>query len=191
MKPTLQEEIARTVEVLRKGGSILYPTDTIWGLGCDATNTRAIKRLQKIKQRSDNKHLIILLDGTDRLQEYVRLIPEAAWDLYQQIQTPLTIVFPDARNLSKLVIGKDRTVGIRIPRDDFALELVRQFGKPVISTSANLSGDPPPMFFRDINPVLLQEVDYVVDFHRDRIQETKPSTIIRLHENGEFEVIRR
>ncbi len=191
MKPTLQEEIARTVEVLRKGGSILYPTDTIWGLGCDATNTRAIKRLQKIKQRSDNKHLIILLDGTDRLQEYVRLIPEAAWDLYQQIQTPLTIVFPDARNLSKLVVGKDRTVGIRIPRDDFALELVRQFGKPVISTSANLSGDPPPMFFRDINPVLLQEVDYVVDFHRDRIQETKPSTIIRLHENGEFEVIRR
>ncbi len=191
MKPTLQEEIARTVEVLRKGGSILYPTDTIWGLGCDATNTRAIKRLQKIKQRSDNKHLIILLDGTDRLQEYVRLIPEAAWDLYQQIQTPLTIVFPDARNLSKLVIGKDRTVGIRIPRDDFALELVRQFGKPVISTSANLSGDPPPMFFRDINPVLLQEVDYVVDFHRDRIQETKPSTIIRLHENGEFEVIRQ
>jgi len=191
MKPTLQEEIARTVEVLRKGGSILYPTDTIWGLGCDATNTRAIKRLQKIKQRSDNKHLIILLDGTDRLQEYVRLIPEAAWDLYQQIQTPLTIVFPDARNLSKLVVGKDRTVGIRIPRDDFALELVRQFGKPVISTSANLSGDPPPMFFRDINPVLLQEVDYVVDFHRDRIQETKPSTIIRLHENGEFEVIRQ
>jgi len=191
MKPTLQEEIARTVEVLRKGGSILYPTDTIWGLGCDATNTRAIKRLQKIKQRSDNKHFIILLDGTDRLQEYVKLIPEAAWDLYQQIQTPLTIVFPDARNLSKLVIGKDRTVGIRIPRDDFALELVRQFGKPVISTSANLSGDPPPMFFRDINPVLLQEVDYVVDFHRDRIQETKPSTIIRLHENGEFEVIRQ
>ncbi len=191
MKPTLQEEVAKTLDVLRKGGSILYPTDTIWGLGCDATNTRAIKRLQKIKQRSDNKHLIILLDGTDRLQEYVRLIPEAAWDLYQQIQTPLTIVFPDARNLSKLVIGKDRTVGIRIPRDDFALELVRQFGKPVISTSANLSGDPPPMFFRDINPVLLQEVDYVVDFHRDRIQETKPSTIIRLHENGEFEVIRR
>ncbi|MBP7850530.1 MAG: threonylcarbamoyl-AMP synthase [Lentimicrobiaceae bacterium] len=191
MKPTLQEEIARTVEVLRKGGSILYPTDTIWGLGCDATNTRAIKRLQKIKQRSDNKHFIILLDGTDRLQEYVKLIPEAAWDLYQQIQTPLTIVFPDARNLSKLVVGKDRTVGIRIPRDDFALELVRQFGKPVISTSANLSGDPSPMFFRDINPVLLQEVDYVVDFHRDRIQETKPSTIIRLHENGEFEVIRR
>lgn len=191
MKPTLQEEVAKTLDVLRKGGSILYPTDTIWGLGCDATNTRAIKRLQRIKQRSDNKHFIILLDGTDRLQEYVKLIPEAAWDLYQQIQTPLTIVFPDARNLSKLVIGKDRTVGIRIPRDDFALELVRQFGKPVISTSANLSGDPPPMFFRDINPVLLQEVDYVVDFHRDRIQETKPSTIIRLHENGEFEVIRR
>ncbi len=191
MKPTLQEEVAKTLDVLRKGGSILYPTDTIWGLGCDATNTRAIKRLQRIKQRSDNKHFIILLDGTDRLQEYVKLIPEAAWDLYQQIQTPLTIVFPDARNLSKLVIGKDRTVGIRIPRDDFALELVRQFGKPVISTSANLSGDPPPMFFRDINPVLLQEVDYVVDFHRDRIQETKPSTIIRLHENGEFEVIRQ
>lgn len=191
MKPTLQEEVAKTLDVLRKGGSILYPTDTIWGLGCDATNTRAIKRLQRIKQRSDNKHFIILLDGTDRLQEYVKLIPEAAWDLYQQIQTPLTIVFPDARNLSKLIIGKDRTVGIRIPRDDFALELVRQFGKPVISTSANLSGDPPPMFFRDINPVLLQEVDYVVDFHRDRIQETKPSTIIRLHENGEFEVIRQ
>lgn len=191
MKPTLQEEVAKTLDVLRKGGSILYPTDTIWGLGCDATNTRAIKRLQRIKQRSDNKHFIILLDGTDRLQEYVKLIPEAAWDLYQQIQTPLTIVFPDARNLSKLVIGKDRTVGIRIPRDDFALELVRQFGKPVISTSANLSGDPSPMFFRDINPVLLQEVDYVVDFHRDRIQETKPSTIIRLHENGEFEVIRQ
>lgn len=191
MKPTLQEEVAKTLDVLRKGGSILYPTDTIWGLGCDATNTRAIKRLQRIKQRSDNKHFIILLDGTDRLREYVKLIPEAAWDLYQQIQTPLTIVFPDARNLSKLVIGKDRTVGIRIPRDDFALELVRQFGKPVISTSANLSGDPSPMFFRDINPVLLQEVDYVVDFHRDRIQETKPSTIIRLHENGEFEVIRQ
>jgi len=191
MTSLLQEEVSRALEVLRKGGSILYPTDTIWGLGCDATNTRAIKRLQKIKQRSDNKHFIILLDGTDRLQEYVKLIPEAAWDLYQQIQTPLTIVFPDARNLSKLVVGKDRTVGIRIPRDDFALELVRQFGKPVISTSANLSGDPPPMFFRDINPVLLQEVDYVVDFHRDRIQETKPSTIIRLHENGEFEVIRQ
>lgn len=191
MNSQMQEEIEKAVAALKKGGTILYPTDTIWGLGCDATNPRAIRKLHKVKQRSDHKHFIILLEDVSKIASYVKAIPETAWDLYQQIDTPLTIVFPGARNLSKRVIGADKTIGIRIPKDDFARELVAKFGKPLISTSANISGEAPPMIFRDIVPEILQAVDHVVDYHRDRVNKTKPSTIIRLHENGDFEIIRK
>lgn len=190
MTALMQEEILKALAVLKKGGTILYPTDTIWGLGCDATNNRAIRKLHKIKQRADHKHFIILLESSSLLSTYVKVIPDTTWDLYQQIDTPLTIVFPGAKNLPRMVIGTDKTVGIRIPKDDFVLELIRAFGKPIISTSANISGEPPPMVFRDISQNIMQAVDHVVAYNQDTVNKIRPSTIIRLNEDGDFEVLR-
>lgn len=185
------EEIDRAVDVLRNGGSLLYPTDTIWGLGCDATNKKAVKKLHKIKKRSDQKSFIILLEDAYRLQDYLEEVPLIATELMAQITSPLTIVYPGARNLAKNVISEDGSIGIRIPRDGFVKELLEAFGKPIVSTSANLSGDPPPQSFREIHPDIIAGVDYAVDMYRDRIKETKPSTIIRILEKGGYEILRR
>jgi L-threonylcarbamoyladenylate synthase len=185
------EEIRIAVDILQKGGTIIYPTDTIWGLGCDATNRKAVTRLHSIKQRADRKSFIVLLDHADRIPEYVKEVPDKAWELMEQITTPLTIVYPRAKNLARNVVSYDGSVAIRIPRDPFVTELVKSFGKPLVSTSANFSGDAPPMAFRDISQELLAAVDHVVDFNRDRVESTKPSTIIRLLDNGDYEVLRK
>ncbi|HRY98194.1 MAG TPA: L-threonylcarbamoyladenylate synthase [Bacteroidales bacterium] len=187
----MQEEIRIAVEVLKKGGVILYPTDTIWGLGCDATSRKAVSRLHGIKKRADRKSYIILLDQQERIPEYVHQVPVKAWELLEQITTPLTIVYPGARNLARNVINEDGSVGIRIPRDPFVISLLGAFGKPLVSTSANFSGDTPPLSYRDISPDLIASVDHVVDYYRDRVESTKPSTIIRLLDNGDYEVIRK
>ncbi|WP_293306186.1 L-threonylcarbamoyladenylate synthase [Pedobacter sp. UBA5917] len=187
----LRDEINKAFEVLKSGGVILYPTDTIWGLGCDATNPEAVDKVLKIKNRPAEKSLIVLLDVDSKLQGYVTEIPDVAYDLIEYAENPLTIVFPGAKNLAPNVINADGSVGIRIAKHDFCTPLIQRFRKPVVSTSANLSGQPSPKFFDDIDPAIIDAVDYVVDFEQENRTNRKPSTIMKLSPGGQFEFIRR
>ena len=187
----LREEINKALEVLKNGGVILYPTDTIWGLGCDATNTEAVDKLLKIKNRPADKSLIVLLDVDSKLQSYVTEIPEVAYDLIEYAENPLTIIFSGAKNLAPNVINTDGSVGIRVVKHDFCTPLLQRFRKPIVSTSANLSGKPSPKYFDDIDPEILEAVDYVVDFEQENRSHKKPSTIMKLSPGGQFEFIRK
>ena len=187
----LKDEINRALEVIKNGGVILYPTDTIWGLGCDATNADAVEKLLKIKNRPAEKSLIVLLDVDSKLQSYVKEIPEVAYDLIEYAENPLTIIFSDAKNLAPNVINTDGSVGIRIVKHDFCTPLIQRFRKPLVSTSANMSGKPSPKFFDDIDPAIIEAVDYVVDFQQEDRSIKKPSTIMKLRASGQFEFIRK
>lgn len=187
----IKEEIRKCLDILRKGGTILYPTDTVWGIGCDATNSKAVQKIYKIKMRMESKSMIVLLDRRERLSHYVEDIPEVALDLVANVDTPLTVIYPNARNLAKNIIAGDGTLAIRLVRDEFCYKMIRTFGKPIVSTSANISGDPSPLMFREISNEVKDQVDYIVNLAHDEIRETKPSTIIKLKENGEFEIIRK
>lgn len=187
----MKQEIRSCIDVLRKGGTILYPTDTIWGIGCDATNAKAVQKVFKIKKRMESKSMIVLLDQKDKLSTYVETIPEIALDLIDRVKTPLTIIYPNARNLAKNIIAKDGTIAIRMVRFEFCYKLVRMFGKPIVSTSANIAGENSPLMFKSIPEEIIQQVDYTVNLYREEIRETKPSTIIKLNELGDFEIIRK
>lgn len=187
----MENDIIHCVEVLKRGGTILYPTDTIWGIGCDATNPKAVEKIYRIKKRMESKSLIILVEDEARLLQHTGTVPDIAWDLIRSVETPLTIVYPQARNLAKNLVAEDGTIAIRIVKNDFCRDLIRRFGKPIVSTSANISGQTPPMMFRHISPDIRKEVDYVVTLHQDILREVKPSTIIKLNETGEFEIIRK
>lgn len=191
VEPCMKQEIRNCIDVLRKGGTILYPTDTIWGIGCDATNARAVQKVFKIKKRMENKSLIVLLDRKENLSTYVEPIPDIALDLIGSVTSPLTIIYPNARNLAKNIIARDGTIAIRLVRFEFCYKLVRMFGKPVVSTSANISGQNSPLMFKSIREEIINQVDYAVNLFREEIRETKPSTIIKLKTNGEFEIIRK
>jgi L-threonylcarbamoyladenylate synthase len=191
---TREEDIRRAVEVLRKGGVILYPTDTVWGIGCDATNEEAVKRVYEIKQRDDSKALICLVDSDARLQRYVRNVPEVAWQLIDSIQEggkPTTLVLDGAVNLAANLIAEDGSIGIRITQEPFSKELCFRFQKALVSTSANISGQPAAQNYRDISPELLEAVDYVCWSRRQEHQPHQPSSIIRLRQGGEVEIIRK
>ncbi|MBW6459005.1 MAG: threonylcarbamoyl-AMP synthase [Bacteroidales bacterium] len=187
----MDEELKKAVKFLKKGKIILYPTDTIWGIGCDATLARPVEKIYRIKHRYESKSLIVLLDHVDRISGYVKKVPPVAYDLILSYQEPLTIIYPHAINLAKNVVAKDGTIAIRIVKDDFCRQMIRGFGKPIVSTSANVSGEPAPISFSRISGEIKEKVDHIVDFNRDVIIKTKPSTIIRLLENGEFEMIRK
>lgn len=187
----LRDEINKALEVLKSGGVILYPTDTIWGLGCDASNPEAVDKVLKIKNRPAEKSLIVLLDVDSKLQSYVTEIPDVAYDLIEYAENPLTVIFSGAKNLAPNVINADGSVGIRIAKHDFCTPLIQRFRKPVVSTSANLSGQPSPKFFDDIAPGILEAVDYVVDFEQENRTNKKPSTIVKLGPSGQFEFIRK
>jgi L-threonylcarbamoyladenylate synthase len=187
----MEEEIKLAVDFLKKGKVILYPTDTIWGIGCDATQQKPVDKIYRIKQRFESKSMIILLDHVDKLSAYVKKVPSIAFDLIERYKEPLTIIYPNAMNVAKNVVAEDGTVAIRIVRNDFCRKMISLFNKPVVSTSANLSGQQAPIAFSKIPREILEGVDHVVNFNRDVIIGTKPSTIIRLFENGEFEVIRK
>jgi L-threonylcarbamoyladenylate synthase len=187
----MEDEINISVDFLRKGKVILYPTDTIWGIGCDATRQKPVDRIYRLKQRFESKSMIILLDQAEKLATYVKKVPPIAFDLIERYLEPLTIIYPNARNVAKNVVAEDGTVAIRIVRNEFCRKMISLFGKPVVSTSANLSGQPSPLAFSKIPAEIKKGVDHVVDYNRDIIVGTKPSTIIRLYENGEFEVIRK
>jgi L-threonylcarbamoyladenylate synthase len=186
----MNDDIYEAAQVLRKGGVILYPTDTIWGLGCDATNENAVKKIFEIKQRADEKSMLVLLDSSSKLNSYAD-IPEIALDLIEVSDKPLTIVYPGAVNIAGNLIAEDGSIGIRITQDEFCIKLIRALGKPIVSTSANISSRPSPAVFAKIEKEIIQAVDYVVKYRQNDNKPGKPSGIIKLGPNGEVKVIRQ
>ncbi|WP_219224282.1 L-threonylcarbamoyladenylate synthase [Pedobacter antarcticus] len=187
----LKQEIEKALTVLKNGGIILYPTDTIWGLGCDATNPDAVEKISRLKGRDQNKSFIILLDNDNKLQSYVQEVPEVAYDLIEYAESPLTIIFSGAKNLAPNVINPDGSIGIRMVKHEFVEPLLQRFRKPIVSTSANISGHPSPAFFDEVEEEIINGVDYVVDWEQENRTPRKPSTIIKLGPSGQFSFIRK
>lgn len=191
-KEMMKTEISICSEVLKQGKTLLYPTDTVWGIGCDATNPLAVEKIFSIKRRPESKSLIILLDRADNLGRYVREVPEIAYDLIDSVDTPLTIIYPNAMNLAENVVAEDGSIAIRIVKPGiFCHEMIKTFRKPVVSTSANVSGAETPMAYRFIQPEILQTVDHIVPRSFETLSTIKPSQIIKLAVNGEFTIIRK
>ena len=200
---TREEDIKKAVEVLRKGGVILYPTDTVWGIGCDATNAEAVKRVYEIKQRDDSKALICLVDSDARMQRYFRNVPDVAWQLIDSLKgsdgepsgvvagKPTTIILDGAINLAPNLIAEDGSLGIRITNEPFSKELCYRFQKALVSTSANISGEPAAQNYCDIDPRIIEQVDYVCWSRRQEHKPHTPSCIIRLKADGEVTIIRK
>jgi L-threonylcarbamoyladenylate synthase len=187
----LKDEVNKALKVVQDGGIILYPTDTIWGIGCDATNTDAVKKIYALKQREESKSMIILVDTDNKLQSYITEVPDIAFDLIAYAENPLTLVMPGARNISPALIAADGSVGIRVTNNPFCQQLIQRLRKPLVSTSANISGRPAPEYFSKIDDDIINGVDYVVDIDQHSTEVKKPSTIMRLAPNGSFEFIRR
>lgn len=186
----MQTEVENTVKVLKNGGVILYPTDTIWGIGCDASNQKAVDRIYKIKRRIEGKSLLILVDSPERISQYVKKADHLALELSTSYDKPLTVIFPGAKNLAKGVAAADNSIGIRVVKDDFCKLIIEGLGKAIVSTSANISGFPPAIRFNQISQEIIDSVDYAVNLHRDRIRDLKPSRMIRIKDKGDFEVVR-
>ncbi|MGI4805951.1 MAG: L-threonylcarbamoyladenylate synthase [Janthinobacterium lividum] len=187
----LREEVVNALKVLQDGGIILYPTDTIWGIGCDASNTEAVQKIYHLKQRDESKSMIILLDNDNKIASYVREVPELVYDLIEFAENPLTLILSGARNISPALINADGSVGIRVAKHQFCEQLIQRLRKPLVSTSANISGKPSPKNFADIDPEIINGVDYVVDLEQHNQQEKKQSTIMKLEPSGQFSFIRR
>ena len=192
---TREEDIRNAVETMRKGGVILYPTDTVWGIGCDATNPEAVKRVYDIKQRDDSKALICLVDSDARLQRYIRNVPDVAWQLIDSLKEidskPTTLILDGAINLAENLIAEDGSIGIRITNEPFSKELCYRFQKAIVSTSANISGEPAAQNYCDIDPRIIEAVDYVCWSRRQEHKPHTPSSIIKLKANGEVTIIRK
>lgn len=185
-----RDDIRQAVEVMNKGGIILYPTDTIWGIGCDATNPEAVKRVYDIKRRNDAKALITLIDSEAKLEAYVTNVPEVAWQLIEVAEKPLTIIYDGARNLAPNLLAEDGSAGIRITREEFSKNLCMRMRRAIVSTSANISGEPSPKCFADISPDIINAVDYVCTSRRNEEKNPPASNIIKLGAGGEVKVIR-
>lgn len=190
MNETIREEIRKACEVLQRGGVILYPTDTVWGIGCDATNEEAVKRVYEIKRRADSKAMLVLVDSDVKVDFYVKDVPEVAWDLIQYATKPLTVIYDDARNLAPNLIGEDGSVGIRVTSEEFSKQLCFRFRKAIVSTSANISGEPSPASFSEIQDEIKQAVDYIVEYRQDEPAGAKPSSILKLGKGGVIKIIR-
>ena len=175
---------------MNEGGVILYPTDTIWGIGCDATNEEAVRRVYQIKQRSDSKAMLGLVDSPVKVDFYVQDVPEVAWDLIEVADKPLTIIYSGARNLASNLIAEDGSVGIRVTNEEFSKRLCQQFRKAIVSTSANISGQPSPANYSEITEELKSMVDYVVGYRQEEMGHPKPSSIIKLDKGGVIKIIR-
>ena len=186
----ISDEVKKTIEVLRAGGIILYPTDTVWGIGCDATNAEAVEKIYKIKQRDDSKSMLVIADGMARIQSYVDEIPDIAWDLAELADKPITIIYPQVKNLATNLISDDGSVGIRITSEKFSKQLCAAFRRPIVSTSANISGEPSPECFAEISDIIKDQMDYVVQYRQDDTQKKQASSIIKLKKNGTFVILR-
>ena len=184
------EDIKKACQVMREGGVILYPTDTIWGIGCDATNEDAVRRVYEIKQRQDSKAMLVLVDSSVKVDFYVRGVPEVAWDLIELADKPLTIIYSGARNLAANLLAEDGSVGIRVTNEDFSKRLCQQFRKAIVSTSANISGQPSPKNFSEISEEVKSAVDYIVGYRQEEMSNPKPSSIIKLDKGGVIKIIR-
>lgn len=187
----IAEDIRQAVETLRRGGLILYPTDTIWGIGCDAANAEAVSRVYALKQREDSKALICLVDDANRLQRYSRSIPNVAWDLIDYAERPLTLVLDGALNVAPNLMAEDGSIAMRVTRENISHELCYRFQKAIVSTSANLSGEPSPANFSEVSDAIRQGVDYVMKSRQNDTSKAKPSQIIRLRADGEISFIRK
>lgn len=185
-----REDIRQAVEIMNKGGIILYPTDTIWGIGCDATNEEAVKRVFEIKQRDDAKALITLVDSIAKVQFYVREMPDVAWDLLECAVHPLTIIYDHARNLAPNLLAEDGSVGIRITHEEFSRDLCFRMRRAIVSTSANISGQLSPQCFDDISPEIKGAVDYICTSRRNEKSKQNASNIIKLGTDGLVKIIR-
>jgi len=185
----LTEEIHSALPILINQKTLLYPTDTVWGIGCDATSEEAVAKIFEIKQRSESKSLVILVDSFEMLKKYVPKVSEAVLALLSKTTNPTTIIYDNPVGLAKNVVAADNTVAIRIVQNEFCRELIRLFGKPIVSTSANISGNPTPKSFAEIEPSILDSVDYVVNLHREEVNE-KSSTILKIDEKGTITVLR-
>ena len=186
-----EDDIRNAVETMRKGGVILYPTDTVWGIGCDATNPEAVAKVYKIKHRDDSKALICLVDSDSRLQRYVRNVPNVAWDIFELSEKPTTVILDDAVNLAPNLIAEDGSIAMRITKEAFSKELCYRFQKAIVSTSANISGEPAAQNYCDISQEILDAVDYVCWTRRQEHKPHTPSSIIKLDRNGVVSIIRK
>lgn len=186
-----EEDINLCIEQLKKGNVIVYPTDTIWGLGCDATNTEAIRKIYDIKKRPDAKAMIVLIHEIGQLHDYVVNVPEIAWDLVDFAERPLTVIYPKGKNVSPDLLGEDGSIAIRLVKNDFCNALLKKFRKPIVSTSANISGNPSPMNFAGIDEAVLKQADFVVDIKNGENMTSNPSTIVKLGLDGEIKFIRK
>ncbi len=184
-----RSEIEKAVRVLKKGGVILYPTDTVWGIGCDATNERAVRKIYNIKAKTSTS-LIILVSDTDQLKKYVSNVPGVAIDLIRGIEDPLTIIYKKGKNIAKNVMAPDGSIAIRIPKHPFCHDLLKAFGKPLTSTSANISGDSTPLSFSRVSNEIKKSVDHITAVDKYGICRSRPSTIVKLHDDGEIGIIR-
>lgn len=184
------EDLKKACDVLQQGGIIVYPTDTIWGIGCDATNVEAVGRIYALKQRTDNKAMLVLIDSFARLSGYIAHIPDIAYDLTEVSDKPLTIIYPNAKNLAYNLLDKDGSAGIRITNERFSHELCKLFRKPIVSTSANISGSPSPSLFSEISEAIKTGVDYIVRYRQNETVRSKPSGIIKISEHGCINIIR-
>ena len=195
----INEEVHKAYEIIKEGGIILYPTDTVWGIGCDATNAEAVAKIYKLKQRAETQSMICLMNGEKMMYNVFKDIPEVAWqiidlsdssDSEQAKQKPITLILDKPRNVAANLIATDNTLGIRIVKEPFCFKLMEKMRKPLVSTSANISGQPTPIGFKDISPEIIKGVDYVVNLHHEKIAG-KPSTIIKLTSDSQVKVIRK
>lgn len=183
-------EIEKAVKVINEGGLILYPTDTVWGIGCDARNSEAVKKVFTLKQREDCKALICLVSNIRMLEKFVYEVPDPAYDIIEATNKPTTIIYDQPINIAKNMIAEDNTLAIRVTSDEFCQKLIWKLKRPLVSTSANISGHKTPKSFSEISNEIIKGVDYVVNLHRDKKSNT-PSTIIKLSNNGEVKIIRK
>lgn len=187
---TIEKEAIRAAEVIGSGGIILYPTDTIWGLGCDATNDEAVQRIYGIKEREDSKSMLVLVSGQGMLSRHVRAIPPSALQVLKESTRPSTLIYPEARNLASALLAVDGSVGIRLTSDPFCLKLMKITGVPIVSTSANISGDPSPATFAEISQILHTRVDHIVNWRREEKEPASPSRILKIEKDGTLITLR-
>jgi L-threonylcarbamoyladenylate synthase len=186
----INTEVHNAFEVIKNGGIILYPTDTVWGIGCDATNEEAVKKIYALKEREESKSMIVLMNGDKMMYNVFKEIPETAWQILDLSENPTTLILDNPRNVAKNIIASDNTLGVRIVKEPFCFKLLERMKKPIVSTSANISGMFTPKSFKDISPEIIKGVDYVVNLEREKICN-KPSTIIKLSLDNQVKIIRK
>ena len=186
----IDDELNNALTILKKGGTILYPTDTVWGIGCDATNFQAIEKIFQLKQRAESKSMICLVGDFKMLNQYIENVPEVAYDILKYAKKPTTIIYDRPLHVAENLIAEDNSLAIRVTKDEFCKKLIQKFRKPIVSTSANLAGEITPQSFKEIDPVILEGVDYIVNLQHDK-KSGKPSAIIKLKNDGAVKVIRQ